>query len=182
RTVRDLNVEPVRVLDVEALEVSGMIRHGIEPTLLELRLDLVRVPRVDAKREVADSRHSRGAWSAAATTTASTRGIARLCRSGRCGWRFVAVDEYGVADRVADLHHAALAVVVAHLPSHHGGVERNRLLVVDALVREVIEPHGFPTGRVEGCWCTSRVRGGAIVAAATSAALGETNRRNSDQR
>ena len=50
---------------------------------------------------------------------------------------------------VADVEHALLAVVAAHLPSHERRVERRGLLVVGALIVEMVEPHGLPASRLE---------------------------------
>src|SRR6185369_15586995 len=131
-------------------EVSVVIGDGIQTSLLELRFDLIRVPPIDAESEVGDLRHSRRPLTAtAAAPSAAAAGVGLLCRSRRGRRRLVAIDEHRIADGVADLHHAPLTVVVAHLPAHDRGIEGNRLLVVDALVGEVIEPGGLPARRLE---------------------------------
>src|SRR5262245_44226450 len=117
--IADLQVPAVGVLDMEALEV---VAHHIGPraqaALLELRLHLVRVPRLHAPRDVIDDAGDRRRWRLAG---ARRRGI---------GGALPAVADDDLAD-VADLHRAlVVAVVVADVPTHQIAIERRALAVV----------------------------------------------------
>src|SRR5262249_21740330 len=65
--VADLQVEAVRILDVKALEiVAAIVGDWCEAALAQLRLDFLRVPRLDAPAEAVERRETRRAWTAAA--------------------------------------------------------------------------------------------------------------------
>src|SRR5438067_13661156 len=135
--VADLQVVAVRRRRVIALErgdvdlVAGRrVDLRAQAALLELRLDAVGVPRLNAERDVIDAEPR----SAAAAPELRIERIA-------------AAD-----DDVADLADEALvlaAFVVGLLPAEEVRVERRALLVVGYAEGEVIEPHRLPAGRRE---------------------------------
>src|SRR5207244_904852 len=108
-----------RVVNVEALEVgSYVVGDGIEAALLELRLDLVRVPRLDPPREIGDPRHPGSATPTSASAAPAAGVTHGWSRRGR--GRHEPVRHDRSAHVVADVHHGLLAIVAPHLPSHEG--------------------------------------------------------------
>ncbi len=128
--VADLHIEPVRILDVEALEsLAVVVGYRIEIALAEFRLDGLGVPRLDGEAETVHQ-------------------CRRLFR------------RRGLEDRrapVADVENGLLAVVAAQLPTHQGDVERRFLAVVRHLERDVFQGDGLPAGgreqRLDGSRC-----------------------------
>jgi len=78
----------------------------------------------------------------------------------------------------ADVHHDLLGIAAPHLPPHHGRIERSGFLIVRALIRDVIEPDSFPSGRLE--WGRD-VRGIALWAATLSAEKRRRDYRESER-
>src|SRR5262249_28893780 len=122
------------------------IHASIQTALLELRLHLVGIERRDAERDVPDRR------------------TARRRRRGRraAAIAAAAAADDNVAD-VADLALALATLVAPRLPAEERHVERDRLLVVGHLERNVIEPDRLPvcsgkrrrrSGRAAGCALT----------------------------
>src|SRR4029079_16923647 len=100
-----------------------------KPALLELGLDAVGVPRLDAERDVIDARPL-------AARRRRCRAVGRQ-RSAAAG-----------AD-VADVAHQALvltALVVGFAPAEQVAIEPGALLVVGGVERKMIEPDRLPCG------------------------------------
>src|SRR5205814_10213328 len=95
-------------------------------------LNRVGIERRDAERDVTDARGTHGGRGAGARAAVAAAAAA----------------DDDVAD-VADLALALAALVLARLPSEQRHVERDALLVVRHLERDVIEPHRFPVRRRE---------------------------------
>src|SRR5690348_11819932 len=86
--VGDPHLEAVRIADLEALEVAVIVGDRIESAFLQLALDFLRVPLVDAPRHAVERgvarRARRTALAATPRSAAAGRSRRRICR---CGWR-----------------------------------------------------------------------------------------------
>src|SRR5262245_2077617 len=129
-----------------------------QTTFFEVRLDLLRIPRIDAPCE-------------AVVYCLDLRPFdAKACIGDRCRRRGgQSAANYDAAGVFADIEHRLLAVVATHAPIHQGCVPRRGFLVVNALVVEMIEPHTLPTGRLKRKF---KRRGRRLLPAALASALG----------
>jgi hypothetical protein len=182
--VADLEIEAVRILDVEALEVAVVVGDRREPALAQLRIDLFRVPRLDAPAETVEHRVARRARPAAAPATA-TRGRVRVGAVGIRGSGFGIRRRRGRGDvaaaqnqaaPIADVEHRLLAVVAPNLPVHERGVVGGLFRIVRDLARQMIEEHGLPASRLEGKFRRRGIAFGQARARAAALALSERRR------
>jgi hypothetical protein len=122
--IGDREIETVGILDAEAEIVAGVIGNRVQTALVEFRLHLVGVPRLDAPCEAVE--HGMDGRTADAESSVGDRRRRR---------RRQPAADHNAAGVFADVQHRLLAVVAAHLPSHQRGIEGRRLPVVGALVR-----------------------------------------------
>src|SRR6185503_11447521 len=82
--VADAQIETVGILDPETFESARpVVRDGIQPALLQLGFDGLRVPRRDAPTEGIDHRHPRSASSTATGTASPSSGTRSTCTRRR---------------------------------------------------------------------------------------------------
>ena len=123
-----------------------MLGHRVQAALLELGLDLRRIPLIDDEGE---RLHRDAHRTAASASAVPSRRLERLGRD---------LPEDG-GSPVAHVQHGLLAVIAPELPAHERDVEGGLLAVVRDPEGEVVERHRLPAGRFEDRLDLRRVAG-----------------------
>src|SRR5439155_15778972 len=129
--VADLQIEAVRILHVETLNVFALvIGNRCKAAFAQFRFHLLRVPWFDTPAEIIEYREPRRAWAAGSTATASApalscsrRGRGRRLSFGLRRGRLIPAAQDETAP-FSDVENGLLAIVAPDFPVHERGVVR----------------------------------------------------------